>query len=53
MSAFDFERYGETLEEQGLVAGKEFYVDVNCDGPQLDAYGLDYFEEEYGVDNAA
>lgn len=53
MSAFDFERYGEMLEEQGLVAGKEFYVDVNCDGPQLDAYGLDYFEEEYGVDNAA
>lgn len=53
MSAFDFERYGEMLEDQGLVAGKDFYVDAICNVPQLDAYDLEYFEEAYSIDNEA
>ncbi len=46
--AFDVQRYGEELENvQDLVACRNYYIDCLAEGPDLDRYGFDDFEDLY------
>ena len=48
MSAFDVGRYGSMIADTGITPCQRFYIDNCACGPDLDLYGLSFFEEKYG-----